>query len=109
MPLELALLPVVESAYDPFAYSYGQAAGLWQIIPITADRFGLDQNWWFDGRRDVIYSTKAALDYLEYLYKYIGDDWLLALAAYNAGEGTVSRAIKKNKSESKSTDFWNLE
>ena len=109
MPIELALLPIVESAYDPFAYSYGQAAGLWQIIPITADRFGLDQNWWFDGRRDVIYSTQAALDYLEYLYKYIGDDWLLALAAYNAGEGTVSRAIKKNKSESKSSDFWNLE
>ena len=68
LPLELALLPIVESAYDPFAYSHGRAAGLWQMIPGTAKRFGIKQNWWYDGRRDVVDSTRAALDYLEYLY-----------------------------------------
>ena len=108
MPLELALLPIVESSYDPFAYSIGQAAGLWQMIPITASRFGIEQNWWFDGRRDLIYSTDAALDYLAYLHNYFNDNWLLAIAAYNAGEGSISRAIKKNKAKSLPTDFWNL-
>ena len=97
MPLELAFLPIVESAYDPFAYSYGQAAGLWQLIPITAKRFNVDQNWWFDGRRDVIISTNAALNYLQYLHSFMNEDWLLALASYNAGEGTVSKSIKKKK------------
>ena len=109
MPFELALLPIVESAYDPFAYSYGQAAGLWQLIPGTATRFGIKQNWWFDGRRDVINSTKAALDYLSYLYKFMQGDWLLAIAAYNAGEGNINKAIKKNKKKSTSTRFWDLE
>ena len=109
MPLELAFLPIVESAYDPFAYSYGQAAGLWQLIPITAKRFNVDQNWWFDGRRDVIISTNAALNYLQYLHSFMNEDWLLALASYNAGEGTVSKSIKKNKKQGKPTDFWNLD
>ncbi len=108
MPLELALLPVVESAYQPFAYSHGRAAGLWQFIPGTARRFGLKIDWWYDGRRDVKASTTAALDYLEALHKRFDGDWLLALAAYNSGEGTVSKAIRKNKSRGKGTTFWDL-
>lgn len=108
MPLELALLPIVESAYDPFAYSHGRAAGLWQMIPGTAKRFGIKQNWWYDGRRDVIDSTKAALDYLEYLYKFNNYNWLNAIASYNAGEGKIRRAIKNNKRLNKPIDFWNL-
>ena len=108
MPLELALLPVVESAFDPFAYSHGRAAGLWQIIPGTGKRFGLKQNWWYDGRRDPVAATHAALDYLEYLYKLLDEDWLLAVAAYNSGEGNVKRAQRKNESRSRDTDFWSL-
>jgi membrane-bound lytic murein transglycosylase D len=80
MPLELALLPIVESAYDPFAYSHGRAAGLWQMIPGTAKRFGIKQNWWYDGRRDVVDSTRAALDYLEYLEELNDGNWLNAIA-----------------------------
>ncbi len=107
MPSEIALLPVVESAYEPFAYSHGRAAGLWQFVPATGRRFGLKQNWWYDGRRDIVESTRAALDYLEYLHgRY--DDWLLALAAYNSGEGTVSRAIRTNRRKGIPTDFWHL-
>lgn len=109
MPLELALLPVVESAFDPFAYSHGGAAGMWQIISSTGKRFGLEQDWWYDGRRDVIRSTNAALDYLEYLHKMMDGDWLHAIAAYNSGEGRVLRAIKKNRLAGKPADFWNLE
>ena len=108
MPLELALLPAVESAYDPFAYSHSHAAGLWQFIPGTAKRFGLKRDWWYDGRRDVIESTRAALEYLEYLHKLFDGDWLLALAAYNSGEGTVRRAVARNKKAGKDTDFWSL-
>jgi peptidoglycan lytic transglycosylase D len=108
MPAEIALLPVVESAYDPFAYSHGRAAGLWQFIPGTAKRFDLKQDWWYDGRRDVIDSTRAALDYLQYLHKRFDNDWLLALAAYNSGEGTVSKAIRRNRKAGKATDFWSL-
>jgi len=108
MPADLALLPIVESAYDPFAYSHGRAAGLWQMIPGTARRFGLKQNWWYDGRRDVIDSTRAALDYLEFLHDRFDGDWLLAVAAYNSGEGNVSRAIRRNLAVGKPTDFWNL-
>ena len=89
MPLELVLLPIVESAFDPFAYSHGRAAGMWQFVPGTAKRFGMKQNWWYDGRRDVIASTQGALDYLEYLLKYFDGDWLHALAAYNSGDGRV--------------------
>lgn len=108
MPLELALLPIVESAYDPFAYSHGRAAGLWQMIPGTAKRFGIKQNWWYDGRRDVVDSTRAALDYLEYLYRFNNGDWLNAIASYNSGEGNVSRAVKRNNRAHKMTDFWSL-
>ncbi|MEL7310037.1 MAG: LysM peptidoglycan-binding domain-containing protein [Pseudomonadota bacterium] len=108
MPLELALLPIVESAFDPFAYSHGRAAGLWQIIPGTGRRFGLDQNWWYDGRRDVIASTRAALDYLEFLAKRYDGDYELAVAAYNSGEGTVDRAIRRNRKAGKPTTFWDL-
>jgi len=109
MPLELALLPIVESAFDPFAYSHGRASGMWQIIPGTGKRFGLAQNWWYDGRRDVTASTKAALDYLQYLNRFFKGNWLHAIAAYNSGEGRVNRAIKKNRKAGKATDFWSLE
>ncbi len=108
MPMELVLLPIVESAYDPFAYSFGRASGMWQFIPGTGKRFGLEQNWWYDGRRDVVESTRAALDYLQYLHKYFKGDWLHALAAYNSGEGNVGRAIRKNRKKNKPIDFWNL-
>lgn len=108
LPMELALLPIVESAYDPFAYSHGRAAGLWQMIPGTAKRFGVKQNWWYDGRRDIVDSTRAALDYLEYLYKFNDGDWLNAIASYNSGEGNVSRAVKRNRKAGKPTDFWHL-
>ncbi len=109
MPLELTLLPIVESAFDPFAYSHGRAAGMWQFIPGTGKRFGLKQGWWYDGRRDVIASTTAALDYLEYLLKMFDGNWLHALAAYNSGEGRVLRAIKANKRKGLPTDFWSLD
>jgi membrane-bound lytic murein transglycosylase D len=108
MPADLALLPIVESAYDPFAYSHGRAAGLWQIIPGTGLRFGARQNWWYDGRRDVVDSTRAALDYLEFLHREFDGDWLLAVAAYNSGEGNVHKAIRRNRSAGKPTDFWHL-
>lgn len=108
MPVDLALLPVVESAYDPFAYSHGRAAGLWQIIPGTASRFGVRQNWWYDGRRDVVDSTRAALDYLAYLHDIMDGDWLLAIASYNSGEGNVMRAVRRNRAKSAPTDFWSL-
>ena len=108
LPMELALLPIVESAYDPFAYSHGRAAGLWQMIPGTARRFGIRQNWWYDGRRDVVDSTRAALDYLEYLYKLQDEDWLNAIASYNSGEGNVLKARKRNRRAGKAEDFWNL-
>ncbi|MCW9014335.1 MAG: LysM peptidoglycan-binding domain-containing protein [Gammaproteobacteria bacterium] len=108
IPTELALLPIVESAFQPFAYSHGRAAGIWQFIPSTGKIYGLKQNWWYDGRRDVHASTKAALKYLENLHREFKGDWLLALAAYNSGSGTVRRAIRKNKRLHKPTDFWNL-
>lgn len=108
MPTELALLPIVESGYKPYAYSHGRAAGLWQFIPGTGKLYGLKQNWWYDGRRDVIQSTRAALDYLEKLHNDFGD-WQLALAAYNCGEGTVSRAIKRNRQLGRKTNFWSLD
>jgi len=108
MPIELALLPIVESAYDPFAYSHGRAAGLWQMIPGTARRFGVRQNWWYDGRRDIVDSTRAALDYLEYLHGLNDGDWLNAIASYNSGEGNVLRSVRRNRAAGKPTDFWNL-
>ena len=109
MPMEIALLPVVESAFQPFAYSPGRAAGIWQFIPATGKRYGLKQNWWYDGRRDIPKATTAALDYLQRLAKYFDGDWLLALASYNSGEGRVARAIKKNKKKGRPTDFWSLD
>jgi membrane-bound lytic murein transglycosylase D len=108
MPLEFALLPVVESAYEPFAYSPSRAAGLWQFIPGTGVRFGLKQNWWYDGRRDIIESTRAALDYLQALHDQFDGDWLLAIAAYNVGEATVQREFDRNRALGKPTDFWHL-
>jgi len=108
MPLEFALLPVVESAYEPFAYSSGRAAGLWQFIPGTGVRFGLKQDWWYDGRRDVIESTRAALDYLQALHDQFDGDWLLAIAAYNVGENTVQRELDFNRAHGKPADFWHL-
>jgi membrane-bound lytic murein transglycosylase D len=108
MPTELALLPFVESRFDPFAYSSGRASGLWQFIPVTGDRFKMKQTWWHDERRDVIKSTQAAIDYLQYLHRFFDNDWLLAIAAYNAGEGTVKRAIKRNRKAGKATDYWSL-
>ncbi|GHA63219.1 LysM peptidoglycan-binding domain-containing protein [Photobacterium aphoticum] len=109
MPLELALLPVVESSFDQFAYSHGRAAGLWQITPPTGRTFGLKQDWWYDGRRDVVESTRAALDLLQYLNRKFDGNWLHALAAYNTGEGRVFRAIRNNKAAGKPTDFWHLD
>ena len=109
LPAEIALLPIVESAYDPFAYSHGRAAGLWQFIPATGKRFGLKQDWWYDGRRDLVESTRAALDYLEYLHKRFDGDWLLALAAYNSGEGTVGKAMRRNRKKGKPVTFWDLD
>jgi membrane-bound lytic murein transglycosylase D len=108
MPSELALLPIIESAFQPFAYSPARAAGIWQFIPETGRRFGLKQTWWYDGRRDVVASTDAALRYLETLHDQFAGDWLLAVAAYNCGEGNVGRAIQENERRGLPTDFWNL-
>lgn len=108
LPTEFALLPIVESAYDPFAYSHGRAAGLWQFIPSTARLYGLRIDWWYDGRRDVITSTKAAIDYLDYLHGMFNDDWLLALAAYNAGQGNVLSSIRRSNLDPDKVDFWSL-
>jgi membrane-bound lytic murein transglycosylase D len=109
MPLELALLPVVESAFNPVAYSRSRASGLWQFIPSTGKHYGLDQNWWIDERRDVLLATDAALTYLKYLHNYFNGDWYLAIAAYNGGEGTVSRAVKRNAEAGRPTDFFSLD
>jgi membrane-bound lytic murein transglycosylase D len=109
LPGELAFLPVVESAYQPFAYSPARASGIWQFIPSTGRLYGLRRSWWYDGRRDVVESTRAALDYLEKLHAEFSGDWLLALAAYNSGEGNVHKAIRKNRKRGKPTDFWSLQ
>lgn len=108
MPLDIALLPIVESAYHPFAHSPSRASGIWQFIPSTGKRYGLKQNWWYDGRRDIVAATGAALDYLQKLHSEFGGDWLLALAAYNTGELNVVRAVGRNRSAGKPIDFWNL-
>lgn len=107
LPIELALLPMVESSFNPFAYSSADASGLWQFTSPMASHFGLEMNWWYDGRRDVPAATTAALDMLEYLYKKT-DNWLYALAAYNAGEGRLREAIRYNEARGLSTDFWSL-
>ena len=108
MPLELALLPVVESAFEPYAQSWVRANGLWQFMPGTGERFGLKQDWWYDGRRDVIASTRAALDYLQYMHDEFFNDWLLAIAAYNCGEFRVQREVKANRAAGKPVDFFSL-
>lgn len=107
MPTELALLPMVESSFNPNAYSRAHASGLWQFIPATGKRFNLEQNWWRDERRDIVASTNAALDYLQSIYEMHGD-WHLALASYNWGEGAVKRAIVKNESRGLPTDYPSL-
>ncbi len=109
MPLELALLPVVESAFNPVAYSRSRASGLWQFIPSTGKHYGLAQNWWIDERRDVLLATDAALTYLQYLHRYFNGDWFLAIAAYNGGEGTLSRAVSRNAAAGRPTDFFSLD
>jgi membrane-bound lytic murein transglycosylase D len=108
LPTELALLPIVESAYQAFAYSHGRASGMWQIIPSTGRYLGLKQNWWYDGRRDIIESTHAAITYLESLAGQFDGDWELALAAYNAGPGKIRSAVRYNKKHKRPTDFWHL-
>lgn len=108
LPMELALLPLVESTLNPFATSSERAAGLWQIMPATGKYLGLQQDWWYDGRRDIRDSTRIALDYLESLYAEFDNDWMLALAAYNSGKGRVARAQRANKSAGKPTDYWSL-
>ncbi|ALO46106.1 lytic transglycosylase [Pseudohongiella spirulinae] len=108
LPMELALLPVVESAFRPEARSRANAAGLWQFMAPTARSMGLKRDWWYDGRHDPIASTSAALDYLERLYQQFDQDWLLALAAYNAGQGNVSRALSRNQQRGQNSDFWSL-
>ncbi len=108
LPMEFALLPIVESAFDPFNYSHARASGMWQFIPSTGRMYGLKQNYWYDGRRDIEASTDAALDFLTDLHRRLGGDWLLALAAYNTGEGNVRKAIRRNKRAGKPTDFWSL-
>lgn len=107
MPTEIALLPMIESAYNPLAYSRSHASGMWQFIPSTGKLYGLRQNFWYDGRRDVLAATNAALDYLEKLYGMFGS-WDLALAAYNWGEGAVSRAIARNQARGLPADYKSL-
>lgn len=108
MPTELALLPFVESAMNPSALSSAKAAGLWQFIPATGKRYDLNQNWWVDNRRDVVQSTRAALDYLQTIYQMNGDDWFLALASYNWGEGAVRKAVRANQAAGRPADYANL-
>lgn len=108
LPAELALIPVIESEYNPYAKSHVGAMGLWQMMPTTARGFGLKRDWWYDGRKDVIASTNAALDYFKYLHEFFNDNWLLAIAAYDCGEGTVMQCVHYNQYHGSSTTFWNL-
>ncbi len=108
LPLELALLPAIESGYQPDVHSTEKAAGIWQIVPVTARDIGIAYNPWFDGRADIVKSTDAAIDYLSYLNAEFHGDWLLTLAAYNAGPGRVRSAIRQNKAQGEPVDFWSL-
>ncbi len=108
IPIEIALLPIVESDYYPFSYSHGTAVGLWQFIPSTGRMYGLEEDWWHADRRDVLASTKAAANYLKDLNVMFKGDWLLSIAAYNAGPGRVQKAIDANIKLGKKTDFWSL-
>ena len=109
LPVELALLPFVESEFDPYAKSVDGATGIWQFMPATGREWGLKSNWWYDGKKDVLASTDAALNFLSYLHEKFEGDWLLAMAAYNTGPTRVNRAIRKNKREGKPTRFWDLD
>ena len=108
MPGELALLPMIESSYNPFAYSHAGAAGLWQLMPGTGTGLGVRQDWWYDGRRGIHSSTKAALNYLQYLNKFFSGNWTLAIAAYDSGEGTVQRAVRAKNHTNQTASFWSL-
>lgn len=108
LPLELVLLPMLESSYNPFANSSAGAAGIWQMMTNTASGYGIKQNSWYDGRRDLVASTKAALNHLAYLKNFFDGNWTLALAAYDSGEGTVLSAIRKNVSDGKNAEYWSL-
>ena len=108
LPGELALIPMIESSYDPFAYSGAGAAGLWQLMPGTGTDLGLKQDWWFDGRRSIGPSTDAALNYLEYLHNFFDGNWILAFAAYDSGEGTMARIIKNSHQTADHVHFWSL-
>lgn len=108
LPAELVLLPIVESGYNPFSMSPVGAVGIWQLMPETASGLGVKRNGFYDGRRDVIASTRAALNYLAYLQSFFDGNWLLAIAAYNTGEGNVSSAIRRNVQNGIDTDFWSL-
>ncbi len=108
IPGEIALLPVVESAFQANAYSHADASGLWQFIPSTGEEYGLEQNAWYDGRRDVYASTKAATTYLKELSENFDGDWLLALASYNCGKNKVRRSIEHNENRNLPTDYWSL-
>lgn len=108
LPAELVLLPIVESGYNPLSLSRVGAAGVWQLMPSTATGLGVQQDFWYDGRRDVITSTRAALNYLAYLQSFFDGNWLLAIAAYNTGEGNVMAAIKRNIRDGQDTNFWSL-
>ncbi|OGV28443.1 MAG: hypothetical protein A3E88_03665 [Legionellales bacterium RIFCSPHIGHO2_12_FULL_35_11] len=108
LPGELALMPMIESTFNPFAYSRAGASGLWQIMPGTGRDFGLKQNWWSDSRRSVRNSTKAALHYLNYLHNYFRGNWTLAIAAYDAGEGSVARIINQSNKNKYNASFWTL-
>ncbi len=109
LPVELALLPFVESEFDPYAKSVDGATGIWQFMPATGKEWGLKSNWWYDGKKDVLASTEAALQFLTYLNEKFDGDWLLAMAAYNTGPTRVNRAIRKNKREDKPIRFWDLD
>ncbi len=109
MPIEIALLPIVESDYYPFSYSHGTATGIWQFIPSTGKMYGLNEDWWHEDRRDVLASTRAAVRYLKDLNHMFDGDWLLSIAAYNAGPGRVQRAIEKNLQQGKAVDYWSLD
>ncbi|PJG59005.1 lytic transglycosylase [Aeromonas cavernicola] len=109
LPMELVTIPMIESMFDPHARSRSNAVGLWQFVPATGKNFGLRRDNWYDGRRDVLASTSAALDYIQYLNRFFDGDWLQTLAAYNAGEGRVRNAIQRNQRAGRPTDYWSLD
>jgi membrane-bound lytic murein transglycosylase D len=108
LPAELALIPIVESDYNPTAYNVSGASGLWQMMPDTAAGFGLKKDWWYDGRHDVVASTNAALSFFNYLHSFFDNDWLLAVAAYDWGPGAVQHVVRSNRAREREADFWHL-